>query len=50
MGIFQAEPLSGLAAVMITLDISQLQYSIETLLKDLKDLSATKTVELSAIE
>lgn len=48
--IFQAEPLSGLAAVMITLDISQLQDSIEKLLKDLKDLSATKTVELSAIE
>ena len=48
--ISQAQPLSGLATVLITLDISQLSIPITQLLEDLKNLSATKTVQLSAME
>lgn len=48
--ISQAEPLSGLASVMISMDISDIKGTLDELMKDLKHLKATKSVHLSAIE
>ena len=48
--ISQAVPLSGLASVLITIDISQMSDSLDELISDLKKLPATKKVDLSAIE
>ena len=48
--ISQAVPLAGLATVLITIDIRELEGSIDELIRELKKLSATKTVQLSAVE
>ena len=48
--ISQAVPLSGLASVLITIDISQMSDSLDELISDLKKLPATRKVDLSAIE
>ena len=48
--ISQAVPLSGLASVLITIDISQMSDSLDKLISDLKKLPATRKVDLSAIE
>lgn len=48
--ISQAVPVAGLATVMITIDISNLDISVEELIRKLQELSATKTVELDAVE
>ena len=48
--ISQAVPVSGLATVMMTIDISKLKTPIKELIKDLDDLVTTKSVHLDAIE
>ena len=48
--ISQAVPVSGLATVMMTIDISKLKSSINQLINDLQKLSATKSVHLDAVE
>lgn len=48
--ISQAVPVSGLATVMMTIDISKLTEPINKLIDDLKKLSATKSVHLDAFE
>ena len=48
--ISQAVPVSGLATVMMTIDISKLKEPINKLIDDLQKLSATKSVHLDAVE
>ena len=48
--ISQAVPVNGYATVLITLDISHLNGNIDDFIKELKELSYTKTVTLDAIE
>ena len=48
--ISQAVPVSGLATVMMTIDISKLKEPINRLIDDLQKLSATKSVHLDAVE
>ena len=48
--ISQAVPVSGLATVMMTIDISKLKGQITELIKELENLSATKSVHLDAVE
>ena len=48
--ISQAVPVSGLATVMMTIDISKLKEPINKLIDDLQKLSATKSVHLGAVE
>ncbi len=48
--ISQAVPVSGLATVMMTIDISKLTEPINKLINDLQKLSATKSVHLDAVE
>ena len=48
--ISQAVPVSGLATVMITIDISKLKEPINKLIDNLQKLSATKSVHLDAVE
>ncbi len=48
--ISQAVPVSGLATVMITIDISKFKGHIVQLIKELENLSATKAVHLDAVE
>lgn len=48
--ISQAIPLNNMASVLMTIDISNLDGSIDKLITDLKKLKATKKVDLSAIE
>ena len=48
--ISQAVPVSGLATVMMTIEISKLKEPINRLIDDLQKLSATKSVHLEALE
>jgi chorismate mutase len=48
--ISQALPVAGKANVLITLDISGMKCTIEDLTKTLKNLPATRSVHLDAIE
>jgi len=48
--ISQAVPISGLATVMLTIDISKLTGTINELIDKLRKLSATKSVHLDAVE
>ncbi|MBQ7992974.1 MAG: ACT domain-containing protein [Solobacterium sp.] len=48
--ISQALPVAGKANVLITLDISGMKCTIEELTKILKNLPATRSVHLDAIE
>lgn len=48
--ISQAVPVSGLATVMMTIDISKLKAPVKELINDLGNLTATKSVHLDAIE
>ncbi len=48
--ISQAVPVSGLATVMMTIDISKLKGTINKLINDLQKLTATKSVHLDAVE
>ena len=48
--ISQAVPVSGLATVMITIDISKLKKPIKNLIDGLQKLSATRSVHLDAVE
>ena len=48
--ISQTVPVSGLATVMMTIDISKLKGTINKLINDLQKLTATKSVHLDAVE
>ncbi len=48
--ISQAVPVSGLATVMMTIDISELKAPVKELINDLENLTATKSVHLDAVE
>ena len=48
--ISQAVPVSGLATVMMTIDVSKLEEPINKLVDDLQKLTATKSVHLDAVE